>query len=129
MVISSQVWVMRAIVYLALNKQMKQLEFVLTHFSDSREYLKDGYYCVQDFGDDVYELEFSTAGYCGTFDSHPAIKFRIIPETQTITFLLYRDMVARPIQFFKPESESDDAFVQERFNQLVAKFYQAKQST
>jgi hypothetical protein len=75
---------MRAIVYLALNKQMKQLEFVLTHFSDSREYLKDGYYRVQDFGDDVYELEFSTAGYCGTFDSHPAIKFRIIPETKPL---------------------------------------------
>ena len=119
---------MRATVYSVLNNQMKQLEFVLAHFSDSREYLKDGYYRVQDFGDGTYELEFSTAGYCGTFDSHPAIKFRIVPETKTITFLLYRDMVVRPIQFFKPESESDCDFVQERFNQLLAKFYQAKQS-
>lgn len=128
MAISSQVWVMLATVYSVLNNQMKQLEFVLAHFSDSRDYLKDGYYRVQDFGDGTYELEFSTAGYCGTFDSHPAIKFRIVPETKTITFLLYRDMVARPIQFFKPESESDCDFVQERFNQLLAKFYQAKQS-
>ena len=119
---------MRAIVYLALNKQMKQLEFVLTHFSDSREYLKDGYYRVQDFGDDVYELEFSTAGYCGTFDSHPAIKFRMDAESKAVTFLLYRDMVVSPIKFFKPETEAEITTVQKEFEQLVAKFYQAKQA-
>ncbi|GHU43155.1 hypothetical protein FACS1894193_09580 [Bacilli bacterium] len=105
---------------------MTQLDFILENFSESREYLEDGYYRVQDFGDGSYELEFSVAGYCGTFDSHPAIKFRIDAETKVVTFLLYRDMVASPIQFFKPETKKDQAFVQERFEQLLAKFYQAK---
>ncbi|GAB2021415.1 hypothetical protein RyT2_04890 [Pseudolactococcus yaeyamensis] len=113
-------------VYSEQNNQMTQLDFILANFSESREYLEDGYYRVQDFGDDSYELEFSTAGYCGTFDSHPAIKFQMDAETKTITFLLYRDMVVSPIKFFKPESEKEQAFVQEHFEQLVAKFYQAK---
>ena len=119
---------MRATVCSGQNNQMDQLEFVLTQFSASREYLEDGYYRVQDFGDGTYELEFSTAGYCGTFDSHPAIKFRIDAETKTMTFLLYRDMVVSPIQFFKPESKTDQDFVQARFDQLLTKFYQAKQA-
>ena len=42
---------MQATVYSVQNNQMDQLEFVLTHFGASREYLDDGYYRVQDFGD------------------------------------------------------------------------------
>ena len=120
---------MQATVYSVQNNQMDQLEFVLTHFGASREYLDDGYYRVQDFGDGSYELEFSTAGYCSTFDSHPAIKFRIDAETKAVTFLLYRDMVVSPIKFFKPESEADITFVQGRFDHLLAKFNQVKQAT
>ncbi|MGX6990495.1 hypothetical protein ACWN8M_02480 [Pseudolactococcus reticulitermitis] len=126
MATSFQVWAMQETVCSELNNQMTQLDFILANFSESREYLEDGYYRVQDFGDGSYELEFSVAGYCGTFDSHPAIKFRMDAETKAVTFLLYRDMVASPIQFFKPETKKDQAFVQERFEQLLAKFYQAK---
>lgn len=102
-----------------------KLEFVLTHFSDNREFISDGYYRVKAFGDDVYELEFSVAGYCGTFDSKPAIKFQVSPETQEVTFLLYRDMTTNPIQFFTPDA-SNLAFVASEFDQLVDKFYQTK---
>ena len=128
MATSSQVWVMQATVCSGQNKPMDQLEFVLTHFSASRDYREDGYYRVQNFGDGTYEFEFSTAGYCGTFDSHPAIKFRMDAESKAVTFLLYRDMVVSPIKFFKPETEAEITTVQKEFEQLVAKFYQAKQA-
>jgi hypothetical protein len=102
-----------------------KLDFVLTHFSDSREYLADGYYRVKDFGDGIYELEFSVAGYCGTFDSKPAIKFQVLSESSEVHFLLYRDMTTQPVQFFTPDATNLD-FVTAAFEKLVDQFYQVK---
>ncbi|MDR1606118.1 MAG: hypothetical protein LBS41_03290 [Streptococcaceae bacterium] len=111
---------------MALNKLLEQLKVVLAHFDENRTYLGDGYYRLQDFGAGVYEIEYSIAGFCGTFESQPAIKFQVDFDSQAITFLFYRDMVAHPIKFFKPETEADQAFVAEAFEHLLAKFYQHK---
>ena len=103
-----------------------KLKFVLTHFKEDREYHGDGYYRVKSFDDGSYELEFSVSGSCGTFDSHPAIKVALSPESDTVTYLLYRDMVVNPIKFFKPESDVEQGFVKLAFEQLVDKFYLLK---
>ncbi|GFH40928.1 hypothetical protein [Pseudolactococcus insecticola] len=101
-----------------------KLRYVLTHFSDSRVFISDGYYRVQQFDNDIYELEFSVSGYCGTFESKPAIKFQLSSDDD-ITFLLYRDMTATPIKFFTPD-DSNKAAVRSEFEALVERFYQVK---
>lgn len=105
-----------------------KLKVVLAQFKEDRTYIDDGYYRVKSFDDGSYELEFSVSGSCGTFDSHPAIKIALSTETDDVTYLLYRDMVVSPIEFFKPESEAELAFVKLAFEQLVDKFYSLKQA-
>lgn len=103
-----------------------KLKVVLANFNENRTYNGDGYYRVKPFDDGSYELEFSVSGSCGTFDSHPAIKFVLSPESDAVTYLLYRDMLATPIKFFKPESDAEQEFVNLAFEQLVDKFYLLK---
>ena len=102
---------MLAIVFLGLNNMMDKLAFVLAHFNEDRVYHNGEYYRLKQFDDDTYELEVSISGACGTFESHPAIKFKIMPESNQVLFLSYRDVVANPMKFFKPETEAELDFV------------------
>lgn len=117
---------MLEIVFLALNNIMDKLGFILDHFDDERVYKNNGYYRVKQLEDDTYELEFSIAGSCGTFDSHPAIRFKILPDLDQLIFLSYRDVEVNPMKWFKPESDDELDFVTLAFEQLVDKFYQFK---
>lgn len=103
-----------------------KLEFILNHFNEERVYKQDGYYRLKQLGDDTYELEFSISGSCGTFESHPAIKFKIMTGSEELMFLSYRDVVANPMKSFKPERADEFEFVSQAFEQLVDKFYQLK---
>ena len=103
-----------------------KLDFLLKHFSEERVYKQDGYYRLKHFDDDTYELEFSVSGPCGTFESHPAIKFKSSSESDQLIFLSYRDVVVNPMKSFKPESEEQLKFVTLAFKELVDKFYQLK---
>lgn len=116
-------------VYLVQNNFKTELAYVLDQFNADRCYLGDGYYRLQDFGNGIYELEFSIAGPCSTFDPHPAIKFQLTDASEIITPLYYRDMVLAPIKFFKPETQAELTFVQSALRELVRKFYQAKSTT
>ena len=120
---------MLAIVFLGLNNMMDKLAFVLAHFNEDRVYHNGEYYRLKQFDDDTYELEVSISGACGTFESHPAIKFKIMPESNKVLFLSYRDVVVNPMKSFKPESEAELDFVRLAFEQLVDKCNQVKSSS
>lgn len=117
---------MQGIVCLAQNNLSIKLASILTAYSDQREYLGDGYYRIQAFGAHCYELEFSLSGPCGTFESHPAIKFQYLPDMAEPLVLYYRDMVVSPIQLFKPETEAEQTLAQTSLVELIERFYQAK---
>lgn len=105
-----------------------KLDSVLAQFNEERVYHNGEYYRLKKFDDDIYELEAAISGACGTFDSHPAIKFKTIPESNQVLFLSYRDVVVNPMKCFKPESEAEFEFVKLAFEQLLDKFYQVKSS-
>ena len=117
---------MLEIVFSVLNNMKEKLDFILANFNEERIYHNGEYYRLKTFDDGTYELELSVSGACGTFESHPAIKFKIKPEADQVIFLSYRDVVVNPMKYFKPESDTELAFVSLAFEQLIDKCYHIK---
>jgi hypothetical protein len=97
----------------------EKLEQLFEHYNDERQYLGDGYYRLKTMAPNKYELEFSKSGYCGTFESAPAIGFTL-SENGQVTLGSYRDVVATPLKMTSFSEEPE--FVSQAFETLVEKF-------